>query len=63
MMTEYKTTVGFIYWSSTASSVISWDDPTPPDDDKEWELVSSSIGALRNSEQPILWFWKLINKE
>jgi hypothetical protein len=56
MSDEYKTTRGSLRWDDKALAIIDADDPFPPDG-KGWMLVGSAVGALRSSEQPILWFW------
>ena len=57
MSLEHATTYGSLQWDGTATSVEYADDPVQPDGDG-WRLVSSAIGALRFSQQPILWFWE-----
>lgn len=59
---EYRTTTGRLDWDDEAFTIDGVDDPVQPDGD-EWELVSSAIGALRNSGQPILWFWRRVLRE
>lgn len=54
---EYATTEGSLRWDSTATQTIGVDDPKSPDGDG-WEMCGSVMGALRYSDQPILWFWR-----
>lgn len=57
MAYEYATTIGDLVWDEPARDVVIYPPPIVPEGEG-WRLVSSVIGELRFSKQPVLWFWE-----